>query len=116
MVQDKDHDVTLDSKGFVYVADYNNHRIQKFTSEGTKGSKPGQLNCPLGITVDDNDLLYVTEEGNHRVSIFTTSGEFIHCFGEYGNKEGQLNKPSKLVNKYGYLYVCDYGNNRLVVY
>ena len=120
-------DVTLDSKGFVYVADCKNDRIQKFTpegrfvdmfgTEGSKVSKPDQLNCPSGITVDDNDLLYVNEEGNHRVSIFTTSGEFIHCFGEKGNKEGQLNVPKELlVNKYGYLYVCDYSNNRLVVY
>ena len=113
-------DVTLDSKGFVYVADYNNHRIQKFTPTlrfvDMFGSKPGQFNCPSGITVDDNDLLYVNEEGNHRVSIFTTSGEFIHCFGEKGNKEGELNAPKQLFDRYGYLYVCDYGNKRIEVY
>ena len=112
-------DVTLDSKGFVYVTDYNNHRIQKFTSEGmfvymfgTKGSKPGQLSNPLGITVDINDLLYVTEDTNHRVSISTMWGEFIHCFGE----RKQFKHPSVLsFDKYGYLYVCDYWNSRVVV-
>ena len=111
--------MTLDRKGFPYVADRNNHRIQKFTPEGrfvdmfgTKGSKPGQLNCPSGITVDDNDLLYVNEEANHRVSIFSMSGEFIHCFGE----KGELNAPKELLGRYGYLYVCDYGNKRIVVY
>ena len=115
------YDATLDSKGFVYVADRNNHRIQKFTPEGrfvdmfgTNGSKLGLLNRASGITVDDNDLLYV--KGNHRVSIFTTNGEFIHCFGEMGSEEGQLRVPKELLNRYGYLYVCDFSNNRLVVY
>jgi len=28
------NDVTLDSKGFLYVADYRNNRIQKFTPDG----------------------------------------------------------------------------------
>ena len=116
------YDVTIDSRGFVYVADYNNHRIQKFTPEGrfvdmfgTKGSKPGQLNHPSGITVDDNDLLYITENNNHRVSIFSTNGEFIHCFG---NKEGQLGSYLKCLSfdNYGYLYVCDFSNDRIVIY
>ena len=115
------YDVILDSKGFVYVADRNNHRIQKLTPKGRfvhkfgrKGSKPGQINRPSGITVDDNDLLYVTEESNHRVSIFTTCGKFINCFGKKGNKEGQLKELS--FDRYGHLYVCEYYNNRVVVY
>ena len=115
-------DVTY-SKGFLYVADTFNHRIQKFTPEGrfvnmfgTRGSKPGQLTLPSGITVDDNDILYITESTNDRISIFTTSSEFIHCFGEYGNEEGQFNEPRELSFKYGYLYVCDWNNNRVVVY
>ena len=111
------YDVTLDSKGFVYVADYFNNRIQKFTPEGrfvnmfgTKGSKPGQLYGPSGITVDDNDLLYVTEDSNHRVSIFTTNTEFIHYFAH----EGVLRELS--FDSFGYLYVCDHNNDRVVVY
>ena len=118
-------DVAFDSKGFVYVADTYNNRIQKLTPEGrfvdmfgTKGSKPGQLTLPSGITVDDNDLLYIAESStNNRVSIFTTQGEFIHCFGKYGNKEGQFDSPRELVcDKNGYLYVCDLSNCRVVVY
>ena len=59
----------MDNEGFVYVADCDNHRIQKFTLEGqfvcsfgTEGSLPGQLRyCPAGVTVDDNDLVYVSD-------------------------------------------------------
>ena len=54
-------DVAVDNKGFVYVADQSNHRIQKFTidgqfarSFGTKGSQPGQLNY--------SDLVYVSDQ------------------------------------------------------
>ena len=67
-------DPAFDSKGFIYVADTYNHRIQKFTPEarfvdilGTKGSESGELSHPSGITVDD--LLYVTKNINK--SIFT---------------------------------------------
>ena len=112
--------MTLDSKGFIYATDCNNHRIQKLTPKGifttafgSKGSLPGQLSHPIGITVDDNDQLYVTESTNFRISIFTTNGKFIHCFGDKG---GELNEPRELaVDAQGYLYVCDY-KNRLVVY
>ena len=102
---DRPRDVAFDSKGFVYVADTSNHRIQKFT-------------LPSGITVDDNHLLYITESGaNNRVSIFTTHGEFIHCFGKCGDKEGQFNNPRELsCDKNGCLYVCDLSNCRVVVY
>ena len=49
--------MALDSKGFVYVADTNNHHVQRFTPGGrlvlmfgTEGSGPGH---PSGIAVDD---------------------------------------------------------------
>ena len=104
--------INIDSQGLVYVGDGGNHRIQKFTPEGqfvssfgTKGSKRGQLMYPFDITFDDNDLLYICEGGsNCRISVFTTTGEIVHCFGK-----GVIGFPSgSAIDKYGYLYVCDY--------
>ena len=117
------YDVTFDDKGYLYVADTNNHCIKKFTSTGqyiskfgSKGSNPGQLNEPTSIIID-NDLVYVSEWENHRVSIFDTSGYFIHCFGKYGSGEGEFNGPCGItIDSLGNLYISDYFNNRLVVF
>ncbi len=61
----------------VYVADTQNHRIEKFTRSGvfltqwgTFGTGPGQLNQPVGVAVSGNGEIYVVEFGNSRVSVF----------------------------------------------
>ena len=119
-------DIAIDSQGLVYVADSYNHRIQKFTPNGrfvaqfgTFGSGPGQLDRPRGITIDTTDtgLVYVSDSGNHRVSVFTSDGVFVSSFGRKGSNIDQFNYPFKLrFDRKGFLYVCDIGNNRLVIY
>jgi streptogramin lyase len=71
------HAITVDSDGFVYVAEWFNQRIQKFTPNGefvTKfsefGSNPGQLNYPLGIAVNGEGKVYVAEGNNNRIQIY----------------------------------------------
>jgi len=75
--------VVVDSAGGVYITDYGNHRVQKFTYNdvsasyefalkwGTWGTADGQLKKPTGITLHPNGDIYVTEEGNDRVQAFT---------------------------------------------
>ena len=115
-------DIAIDRQGLVYVADISNHRIQTFTSEGqflsqfgTKGFCPGQFICPSGIVIDDDNLMYITEWGNNRISIFTTDGLFVRYFG--GHDSTSVNEPRGITfDREGYLWVCDFSNNRLVVY
>ena len=115
--------IAIDNQGLVYISDTGNHRIQVFTSEGkyisqfgTHGCGPGQLQYPTGLAINNN-LLYVADGNNHRVSVFTTDGQFVSSFGEYGNKKDQLSYPHGItLDKDGYLYICDYSNDRLVVY
>ena len=112
--------ITVDNKGLVYVSDCGNHRIQVFTAEGkyksqfgTFGSGPGELKYPTGLVIYNN-LLYVVERDNHRVSVFTTDGKFVSSFEGYDKK---FNYPLGItLDNEGYLYICDYFNNRLVMY
>ncbi|MFH0775427.1 MAG: hypothetical protein V2A53_08085 [bacterium] len=60
--------VAVDSSGNFYVADTDNHCIQKFSSSGTfitkwgsEGTENGQFYYTSGVTVDSSDNLYVTD-------------------------------------------------------
>ena len=117
------YDVSLDSDGCMYVAEWENHCITKLTTTGefitrfgSRGSAPGQLYYPYYPTINNN-LVYVSEDGNDRVSVFDTKGTFLHCFGKRGSGEGEFDTPRGITtDTFGNLYVSDSGNNRLVVY
>ena len=115
--------VAIDRQGLVYVTDQYNHRIQTFTPEGhflsqfgTIGFGPGQLYQPESNVIDNN-LMYITELGGVRVSIFTTDGQFVRSFGGTDRSVGHFSYPVGVTfDREGYLYVCDFYNDRLVVY
>ena len=110
-------DIAIDRRGLVYVADAGNCRIQTFTSKGQFLSFFCAKGVPLGIVIDDNNLMYITDRDNHRISCFTTDGQFVRSFGGQGSSVSQFNEPRGITfDREGYLYVCDYYNNRLVVY
>ena len=75
----------LDIKGDeLYVADFNNHRIQKLNVSGAfictfgrLGKGKGEFNCPSAIVVDFNDRLIVADHGNSRIQILTSKGSFL---------------------------------------
>jgi hypothetical protein len=67
--------IAIDSGGYIYVADSENHRIQVFTiygefvtSFGEYGR--GQLYTPTNISIDENDTIYVSEENSNHVKVF----------------------------------------------
>ena len=111
-------DVAFDDTGHVYVVDYYNHRVQKFSPRGeplmTFGSftaATGKLAYPNGIHIS-RQFVYVTD-GTPSVSVFTTNGEFVASFGS----REELDRPRGITaDEDGFLYVCDYSKNHIVVY
>jgi DNA-binding beta-propeller fold protein YncE len=68
------YDLLLDPSGHVYVCEFGNHRIQKFTRDGrsvgtwgTRGRAPGELFNPWAIVRDDRGRLHILDTYNHRV-------------------------------------------------
>ena len=46
-----------------------------------------------------------------------TNGKFLGKFGKRGSGDAEFNWPrGVVVDKNGDLYVCDFGNDRIVVY
>ena len=120
------HGIAFDFQGFIYITDRDNNRVQKFSQDGkfvahfgSKKSGPGQLDSPVGIAIDTaaTGLVYVSERGNHRISIFTSDGVFVRSFGRKGSSIDQFINPYGMAfGKDGFLYICDFSNDRLVVY
>jgi NHL repeat len=78
------YDILLDeaalagqSGGYIYLCEYGNHRVQKFTMDGqfvaafgTNGRREGELVQPWGIARDSKGRMYVLDTDNHRVQRF----------------------------------------------
>ncbi|MFC1566743.1 carboxypeptidase regulatory-like domain-containing protein [bacterium] len=113
--------IAIDSNGNVYVTDKDNHRVQKFTSDGTfitkwgsYGSGDGQFNKPAGIAVDASDNVYVVEQYNHRIQKFTSDGILINTWGSYGYSDGKFCYPVGIaIDRSGNIYVVDTSNSRI---
>jgi len=113
--------VTVDGSGYVYVADTDNSRIQKFTGSGvfvakwgSDGIGDGQFQSPWGMTVDNAGFIYVVEANNGRIQKFTSTGAFVAKYGSPGTGDGQFNQPRWLaVDASGNIYVADQYNYRI---
>jgi len=110
--------IAVDSDSNVYVADFANHCIKKFSNLGvfTKiigkgGSAEGEFLFPTAVAIDNNELLVLDRT---RVQRFSLEGEFIGSWGQSGSNDGELNKPMGIfVDRDGYVYIADSGNNRI---
>lgn len=72
--------ITADASGNIFIADLNNHKVRKISTEGkvtsiaggAKGFTDGlgagaQLNTPTDVCIDRNGNLYVADQANHAI-------------------------------------------------
>lgn len=66
--------IALDEDGNVFVADFYNHRVQKFAPDGTfltsfgnRGSGPGEFEYPMAVAVAGDGTVFVSDFGNSRI-------------------------------------------------
>jgi tripartite motif-containing protein 71 len=113
--------IAVDGSGYVYVADRDNYRIQKFTKDGTfvlqwggVGTANGSFDKPTDVAVGPDGSVYTTEDNNHRVQKFTSTGTFLTKWGQYGSCDGSLHWPGSIaVDASGNVYVSDRLNYRI---
>jgi sugar lactone lactonase YvrE len=114
----KPRGIGVDTKGFIYVADTGNSRIQIFKPDGTfdrafgeAGSGSGQMGEPNGVAVSDAGDIYVTDAKSHKLMRFKPDGSFDK---EWRGPEGGFYGPRDLAfgpNKQ--LYIIDQGGTRI---
>ncbi|MET9550870.1 RICIN domain-containing protein [Streptomyces sp. NPDC006627] len=136
---DVPYGIAVDSIGNLYVAEYNNHRVRKITTDGRIRTVAGtgraggggdgatavsaQLNCPREVAVDGAGNLYITDSSNHRVRKVTADGKISTVAGtgtagftpDGGQASGtRLHYPLGVaVDSTGDLYISDCNNHRV---
>ena len=117
--------VAIDAGGKIIVADSQNHRIQQLSSTGkhlrtvgTRGSRPLQLQLPVGIAVHpQTHKVYVADYGNHRIQNLNSDLSYSSSFGRKGSNNGEFNGPCDMsTDSDGNVYVADRVNHRIQVF
>ena len=108
----------------IYIADYNNHRIQVLNYDltfcrtfGKEGTGNGEFKNPHDVAIDSEGFVYVADLSNHRIQKFTYDGKYLLQFGVEGSGPGQLKVPAGItIDNTGLVYVMEYGNHRVSVF
>jgi len=114
--------VAVDASGNVYVADKENHRVQKCVVSGTtwtcstfagsgQGPDANQFSYPFGVAVDGSGNVYVADSGNNRVQKFAPDCT-TPCSG-VTLASGLNDARGVAVDGSGNVYVADTYNNRV---
>ena len=108
----------------LYVADTNNHRVQKLTSSGKflhkfgqQGSGQGQFTFPVGVIIDSNNKLIVSDYNNHRIQIFNENGGWLLTIDGKGSGNHRFYSPSSLaLDPLGNIHVASWGSHTIKVF
>jgi len=119
----------VDGAGNVYVADYNNSRVQKWAPGATAGTivagsttygnQANELDGPANIYMDASGNLYIVDDDNDRVQKWAsgaTTGTTVAGGGSMGGPAlDQLNFPDDVfLDASGNVYVSDGANERII--
>lgn len=115
------HNLAIDERDRIYVADRESHRVQVFDREGAPLAMWNNIHRPCGMTLGGDGLIYIGElngfarlEGalgvGHRVSIHSREGEQLARLGdpEEGEEAGRFIAPHGIaVDSRGDIYVAE---------
>ena len=110
------HDVVLDGKGKVYVADRGNNRIQIFTEDGKFLDKWTNLGSPWGLAYSAKDsVMFMCDGLNNRVIKVDMNGKMLgEIGGGPGKVPGLFEFPHHMaIDSQGALYIAEIRNWRV---
>ena len=115
------HDVKFDTAGNMYVAEWGNGRVQVLDNSGQFIQAFGleverKLRWPSGLHIVDK-YVYVSDWSGDCIVVYETSGQFVTSFGKCGQNKGEFQRPCCITScADGFIYVCDWDNNRVQIF
>ena len=119
------HNIDIDSNGYVYIGDRENHRVQIFDENGNYETQWVNMSRAAAVYIDkrgESDIVYVGEyfagiasnaigtDLGPRVSIYQTDGTLLARVGResYGDESGRFYSPHGIaVDSKGDVYVAE---------
>jgi DNA-binding beta-propeller fold protein YncE len=119
--------VALGKDDTLYVANRNNPRVtkatvgQEFIKEFGRGI-PEQVGAPFpsrhmwltAVVLDKDENVYVADEWHNSILVYNSDGDILTNWGEQGEGEGKLNRPSGMVfDADDNLWIVNSANSRI---
>jgi len=115
------HDVHVDRRGRVIIADSGNNRFQVLDRDlnfrGAWRGPPYHFNEPKYLADAEDGMVFIADEYNNRIVILNESDQPVGMFGgKVGPLSGLLNQPEGVEVKGGRLWISDTYNNRILLF
>ncbi|MDH5750048.1 MAG: NHL repeat-containing protein [Rhodospirillales bacterium] len=114
------HDVHVDGRGRILIADPGNNRVQildqtlKVTS--VLHGPPYLFQEPKYLTVDSLGRLFVADEYSNLIKVIDRKGALVMTIGESDKEDEKLNQPEGVEVRGGSIWISDTYNNRILLY
>ena len=111
------HNIAIDKKGRVFIADRENERIQIFDADGGFLEEWTHVGKPYGLYIDDESRVYITDGVANRVYVTDEKGNVLSMFGKGGDGSGEFNMAHSItLDKKGNIYVTEGDGMRIQVF
>jgi sugar lactone lactonase YvrE len=98
----------------IYVTEFRNNRVQRFSSEGKSLATFAVAPMPGGLAVDRAGNVYVAPMMSHKISVYSAAGKLIREWGRKGKGDGEFDQPGGIaLAPDGTVYVADQVNRRI---
>ena len=112
---DTAHDVALDGKGRIYVADRENRRVQIFSADGKFLGKWTNVGSPWGLAyVAKENAFFICDGYANRILKVNLDGQILGTYGQYGKIPGRFDFVHHMaVDSTGSIYAAEIKNWRV---
>jgi len=120
--------IAINKADEVFVSDFTNARVQKFSTQGKFLSSFPVSPFPGGLALDAEGNLYVAHMGippskydkpreRDKIAVYSPDGELLREWGKFGTADGEFDMPGGVViSPEGRVYVADQCNRRIQVF
>jgi len=111
------HNIVIDKKGRVYIADRENERVQIFDADGRFLEQWKHVGKPFGLYIDDKMNVYITDGESNNVYVVSEKGKVLSKFGKTGGGPGEFKMAHSItVDRKGNIYVAEGDGQRIQVF